>query len=65
MISKCFVYVRDSDEWDRAKRIGIDGKTIFEIMSDDYHVDLMAADEHTDTIVVVLKKKVKKEAEDV
>lgn len=57
MISKGFMYVRDPDETDHTKRIGIDGKMIFEILSDDYHIDLMAADKHTDTIVVVLKRK--------
>jgi len=63
MISKGFMYVWDPDEWDRAKRIGIDGKTIFDIVSDDYRIDLMSADEHTDTIVVVLKRKEEEDEE--
>lgn len=65
MINKVFMYVRDPDETDHTKRIGLNGKMIFEILDDNYHIDLMAADKHTDTIVVVLKRKVKKEAEDV
>lgn len=65
MINKGFMYVRDPDETDHTKRIGLNGKMIFEILDDNYHIDLMAADKHTDTIVVVLKRKVKKEAEDV
>lgn len=57
MISKGFMYVRDPDETDHTKRIGLNGKMIFEILDDNYHIDLMAADKHTDTIVVVLKRK--------
>ena len=63
MISKGFMYARDPDETDHTKRIGLNGKMIFEILDDNYHIDLMAADKHTDTIVVVLKRKVKKEEE--
>lgn len=65
MINKGFMYVRDPDETDHTKRIGLNGKMIFEILDDNYHIDLMAADEHTDTIVVMLKRKEKKEEEDV
>lgn len=65
MINKGFMYVRDPDETDHTKRIGLNGKMIFEILDDNYHIDLMTADKHTDTIVVVLKRKEKKEAEDV
>ena len=57
MISKGFMYVRDPDETDHTKRISLNGKMIFEILDDNYHIDLMAADKHTDTIVVVLKRK--------
>jgi len=65
VINKGFMYVRDPDETDHTKRIGLNGKMIFEILDDNYHIDLMTADKHTDTIVVVLKRKEKKEAEDV
>lgn len=57
MINKGFMYVRDPDETDHTKRIGLNGKMIFEILSDDYHIALMAADDHTNTIVLALKRK--------
>lgn len=63
MISKGFSYVRLSDEED-VHTISSNGREIFSV-KDNYVIDAMAADEQRDTIIVVLKRKEKKEAKDV
>lgn len=65
MINKGFVYTRGPEDTEEATRLFCQDEKIFELTDPRWGIALMAADEHTDTIVVVLKRKEKKEAKDV
>lgn len=59
LIGKGFVYTVSGEETVRAIRIFRNGEyhDVFTVSDDDYAVDILAADEHRDTIIVVLKRK--------
>ncbi len=65
MIAKGFVYTRGPEDTEEAKRIFCQDEKIFELTDTRWGIAMMAADDHADTIVLVLKRKEKKEEEDV
>ena len=58
MIAKGFVYKKGPDESDvtRLTHDGEENEIIFEA-PDGYTIDAMSADEHVNTIIIVLKRK--------
>ena len=58
MIAKGFVYTRGSEDTEEAKRIFCQDEKIFELTDTRWGIAMMAADDHADTIVVTIKRKI-------
>ena len=63
MITNGYMYTKDADEPELTRSISMNGKRVFQLLDEDYYIDLMAADQYANTIAVTIKRNIEKETE--